>query len=139
MKPVTITVVAVSDLNEFCEISADVVEHAVKYYLDVVFVQLFAKCGKISVCAESAVYFCIVNSIISVCYRLEHRSEIYSVEAHFLYMRNSVLYLFKSVFGVLRIIVCLGATAESERINVIYRKICEIAHFEISLIYFTHP
>lgn len=57
MKPVTITVVAVSDLNEFCEISADVVEHAVKYYLDAVFVQLFAKCGKICVCAESAVYF----------------------------------------------------------------------------------
>ena len=113
MKPVTITVVAVSDLNEFCEISADVVEHAVKYYLDAVFVQLFAKCGKICVCAESAVYFCIVNGIISVCYRLEHGSEIYSVEAHFLYMRNSVLYLFKSVFGVLRIIVCLGATAES--------------------------
>lgn len=57
MKPVTITVVAVSDLNEFCEISANVVEHAVKYYLDAVFVQLFAKCGKIRVCAESAVYF----------------------------------------------------------------------------------
>ena len=59
MKPVTITVVAVSDLNKLCEISADVIENAVKYYLDAVFVQLFAKCGKICVCAESAVYFCI--------------------------------------------------------------------------------
>lgn len=46
MKPVTITVVAVSDLNEFCEISADVVEHAVKYYLDAVFVQLLQSAAK---------------------------------------------------------------------------------------------
>ena len=63
MKPVTITVVAVSDLNEFCKISADVVEHAVKYYLDAVFVQLFAKCLKVA--SSSLACSTIINLSVS--------------------------------------------------------------------------
>ena len=113
MEPVAVLIVAVSDFNKLCEISADMIEYTVKDHLDIIFMQFFAKCGKVCVCAEPVVYFGIIHGIIAVCNRLKNRTEIDSVESHFLYVRNCVLYLFKSVFGVLRIIVCLGTSTKS--------------------------
>ena len=67
------------------EFSSDMVKNTVYNNTDAVFMQSIADLLKIGICTEPAVYLGIIDSIITMSYGFEYRTEIYGIEAKLLY------------------------------------------------------
>ena len=118
------------NVNKLRELSADVVENSVEYNSYAVLVEAVADKAERVVIAESAVYLLVVNSVIAVLYRLENRSEVNSVDVHFLEMGYPFKHLVKAVYNIIAEIVEFRSSAEAERINMIdYRVIVPVHVF----------
>ena len=93
------------------------IENTVEDDADAVFMQLFADMCEAVVVTEAVVYMIIIVCIIAVGGGHENRSEIYSVDVHFLEVGNEVDNLVKTV--VQFAVVDPRRAAETQRIDMI--------------------